>query len=97
MALEITWHRMGINPNVVGDAIISETLTLSGASASSAVAPDGAEVVHLQATETCRYAKGTAPTATATAGASGHYLGSGGDIWLPARALSSKIAGIQAT
>ena len=95
MALEITWHRLGVNPNMPGNPILSEKITLSGTSAAAAVAPDGAEVVRIEATENARYATGPAPTATAAAGANGHFLGSGKEIWLPVRAGVTKIAGIQ--
>ena len=96
MALEITWHRQGINPNIAGPPILSETLALSGSAALSAAAPDGAESVRIQSTEAARYAIGAAPTATATAGAQGHYLAAAGEAWLPARPGATKVSGIQA-
>ena len=96
MALEVTWHRMGGNPNIAGIPIFSEKITLSGSAATSAAAPYSAEVVRLQATEPTRYSIGPAPVATAAAGGEGHYLATGAEVWLPVTALATKVSGIQA-
>jgi len=97
MALEITWFTRGVNDNMPGIPLKTETITLSGTHAESNPAPDDADVVWIQATENARYAVGTAPVATATAGTSGHYLASGTNVWIPVRGNSTKISGIQAS
>jgi hypothetical protein len=95
MTLEVTWHDEDRNRNIPGPPIESETITLSATAAESGVAPKNARYVFLQATEACRYAWGTAPEATDTAGANGHYLAAGTSVWLPAYPGKTKISGIQ--
>lgn len=95
MALEITYYSLGKNKNCYGAPILSETRSLSGTSAQSAATPDNAEIVRIHATEAARYAYGSNPTATAAAGASGHYLASGATIDIHARS-AYLVAGIQA-
>lgn len=85
MPLEITYFSYGANnPNMPGLPISSEVRTISGTSAQSGATPAGAVSIRLKATENARYAYGANPTATAAAGANGHYLASGDDVWVPA-------------
>lgn len=77
MSLEITYHAEGVNKNAYGLPVGSETRTASGTSAQSAATPSNAEIVRITSTAANRYAYGADPTATATAGANGHYLASG--------------------
>lgn len=98
MALEIAYHYARPDAkSVPGDLISSEQRSLSGASAVSAVTPDGAEWIKLTATEKCRYrygpAYGISPTAADT-GASPVLLANE-IVWLTARA-GHKVAAIQA-
>jgi hypothetical protein len=96
MALEITYWSKAANRNIPRAAISTETRSLSGTSAQSGATPSGCAYVSLLATEATRFAYGENPTATATAGASGHYIASGERIWIEAVA-GNKFAGIQAS
>lgn len=85
MTVEITYYAACRNASMYGQPISSETCTASGTSALSAATPANADIVRLKATANDRYAYGTgSPTATATAGANGHYIASGDVIDLPA-------------
>lgn len=95
MSLEITYFAQARNKNMYGLPISTETRAAGGASAQSAATPVNAEIVRLRSTAANRYAYDANPTATATAGASGHYIGSGDVIDIPAVA-GWKIAAITA-
>src|SRR4249919_1819851 len=86
MALEITYFgACPFNENMYGLPILSETRTTSGTSAQSGATPSNAMIVRIKCiTAADRYAYGTNPTATATAGASGHYLAIGDVVEIPA-------------
>jgi hypothetical protein len=84
MSLEITYYAQDVNKNMYGQAISSETRTASGTSAQSGATPAGADIIRIKSTANNRYAYGSNPTATATAGASGHYIASGDVIDIPA-------------
>lgn len=77
MSLEITYYSGGRNLNMYGGPIVSETRTASATSAQSAATPANADIIRIASTANNRYAYGTNPTATATAGANGHYIASG--------------------
>jgi hypothetical protein len=77
MSLEITYFAEGVNKTIYGSAILSETRSSSASSAQSGATPVNAQVVRMKALANVRFAYGANPTATATAGASGHYLGTG--------------------
>ena len=77
MSLEITYHAQAVIKTIYGMPISSETRTASGTSAQSAATPANAEIIRIKSTANNRYAYGANPTATATAGANGHYLASG--------------------
>lgn len=79
MALEITYYTAStVNENMYGIPISSETRTTSGTSAQSGATPANAVIVRIKCiTAADRFAYGANPTATATAGASGHYLAVG--------------------
>jgi hypothetical protein len=96
MSLEITYYANGLNPNIYGQPISSETRTASASSAQSGATPGSADIIRIASTANNRYAYGSNPTATATAGASGHYIGSGAVIVIPAVA-GWKLAVITAT
>jgi hypothetical protein len=96
MSLEITYYAEGNNKNTYGLPISSETRTASASSAQSGATPANAEVIRIASTAANRYAYGSNPTATATAGASGHYLASGAVIDIPA-VSGWKLAVITAT
>lgn len=92
MPLEITyWTGTFRDAPVPEGDIISETRSLSGTSAQSGVAPTGANIVSIYATEAARIAVGTNPTASATSA----YMGAGERLWRPILA-GQKIAGITA-
>jgi hypothetical protein len=95
MSLEITYFAEGMNKSIYGAIITSETRSSSASSAQSGATPRSAEVVRLKALANVRFAYGENPTATATAGDSGHYIGNGDIIDLPAVA-GWKIAVINA-
>lgn len=97
MSADVTWFGSNQNQNIPGTPLKSETLTLSGTSAVSAAAPLEAAYYCIEGTEVWRYAVGSAPVATATAGINGHRLAAGKDRWGPAIGGVTKIAGIQAT
>ena len=80
MSLEITYYTQSRNQNMYGAPISSETRTASGTSAQSAATPGSADIIRICSTAANRYAYGSNPTATATAGANGHYIASGGVI-----------------
>jgi hypothetical protein len=80
MSLEITYYTEGFNKNTYGSPIISETRSASGTSAQSAATPANAELIRILSSANNRYAYGSNPTATATAGANGHYIASGAVI-----------------
>ena len=96
MSLEITYHARGNDKTFYGQPILSETRTASGTSAQSGATPTNAEIVRIHSTAANRYAYGANPTATATAGANGHYIASGSTIDIPAIA-GNKIAVITAS
>jgi hypothetical protein len=81
MALEITYYTQAVNNmNHYGLPITSETRTASGTSAQSGATPANAVTIHIRSTANNRYAYGSNPTATATAGDNGHYIASGETI-----------------
>lgn len=84
MSLEITYFAQARNQNMHGLPISSETRTASGASAQSGATPANADIIRISSSANNRYAYDANPTATNTAGASGHYIGSGKDIDIPA-------------
>ncbi len=84
MSLEITYFASATNPNMYGLPLTSETRTASGTSAQSAATPSNAVIIRIRSTAANRFAYGANPTATATAGDSGHYLASGDVIEIPA-------------
>jgi len=84
MSLEITYYAAGMSEVVYGGPILSETRTASAASAQSGATPTNASYVRIRSTANNRYAYGANPTATAAAGANGHYIGSGDVIDIPA-------------
>jgi hypothetical protein len=96
MSLEITYYSNAQNPNIYGQPILSETRTASASSAQSGATPSNASVIRIASTANNRYAYGSNPTATAAAGASGHYIGSGAVIVIPA-IDGNKLAVITAT
>jgi hypothetical protein len=96
MSLEITYFAETRNMNMYGLPISSETRTASGTSAQSGATPSNAVIVRIHSTANNRYAYGSNPTATATAGANGHYIASGQTIDLPAVA-GWKLAAITAS
>ena len=96
MSLEITYFAAGANKNMYGTPILSETRTASGTSAQSGATPSSADIIRIASTAANRFAYGSNPTATATAGANGHYLASGATIDIPAIA-GYKIAVITAS
>lgn len=95
MSLEITYYAGGSNPNAYGLPISSETRTASGTSAQSGATPSNAVYIRIASTANNRYAYGANPTATAAAGADGHYIASGQVIDIPA-VSGNKIAAITA-
>jgi hypothetical protein len=95
MSLEITYFAEGLNKSIYGATISSETRSSSATSAQSGATPASAEVVRLKALANVRFAYGANPTATATAGANGHYIANGDIIDLHAVA-GWKIAVINA-
>ena len=84
MSLEITYYTETRNMNLYGQPISSETRTASASSAQSGATPSNAVIIRIKSTANNRYAYGSNPTATATAGASGHYIASGDVIDIPA-------------
>lgn len=84
MSLEITYYAASANMNMYGLPILTETRTASGVSAQSGATPANASIIRLKATANNRYAYAANPTATAAAGASGHYIASGDVIDIPA-------------
>ena len=96
MSLEITYYAAGNNPNTYGQPISSETRTASASSAQSGATPANADIIRITSTANNRYAYGSNPTATATAGLSGHYIASGATIDIPAIS-GNKIAVITAS
>ena len=97
MSLEITYYSKSVTGlPCYGIPISSETRTASGTSAQSGATPANAEVIRIVSTAANRYAYGSNPTATATAGASGHYLASGATIEIDA-VSGNKLAVITAT
>lgn len=95
MSLQITYHAQAKNKNHYGLPLTSETLAASATSAQSAATPANADIIRITSTANNRYAYSSNPTATATAGDSGHYLASGAVIDIPAVA-GHKIAVITA-
>jgi hypothetical protein len=96
MTIEVTYFTGSPNYNMYGTPISSETVTASGTSAQSGTTPANARIVRIRATANDRFAYGSNPTATATAGANGHYIGSGDIIDLDA-VSGNKIAVITAS
>lgn len=96
MSLEITYYTLGRNKNCYGLPVSSETRSASGTSAQSGATPANAEVIRIRSSAGNRYAYGSNPTATATAGANGHYIGSG-DVIDIAAVPGNKIAVITAS
>jgi hypothetical protein len=96
MSLEITYYASARNENIYGQPISSETRTASASSAQSGATPSNADIIRIASTANNRFAYGTNPTATATAGANGHYIGSGAVIVIPAIA-GNKLAVITAS
>jgi hypothetical protein len=84
MSLEISYYANAANPNIYGMPLVSETRTASGSSAQSGATPSNADIIRIASTAANRYAYGANPTATATAGQNGHYIGSGAVIVIPA-------------
>ena len=84
MSLEITYYAAAPNTNIYGLPISSETRTASGTSAQSGATPTNASYIRIRSSAANRYAYGTNPTATAAAGANGHYIGTGDVIDIPA-------------
>jgi hypothetical protein len=74
MSLEITYFAEGRNKGIYGVPILS--VAVSDGSASPAI-PISAEVVRIKALAATRFAYGTDPVATGTAGANGHYIAQG--------------------
>ena len=96
MSLEITYFAEARNENLYGLPILTETRSTSGTSAQSGATPTNAVIVRIKCiTAADRYAYGSNPTATASAGASGHYIAAGDIVDLPAVA-GWKIAAITA-
>lgn len=95
MALEITYYTGStINENMYGQPITSETRTTSGTSAQSAATPSNAVIIRIKCiTAADRYAYGSNPTATNTAGDNGHYLAVGDVVDITA-VSGNKIAAI---
>jgi hypothetical protein len=77
MSLEITYFAEGVNKTIYGRTLTSETRSSSATSAQSGATPTNAEVVRIKALADVRFAYDANPTATATAGPSGHYLATG--------------------
>jgi hypothetical protein len=90
MPLEISyWNGRGKRATQIYGAYLSaETRTLSGTSAQSGATPSGAAIVRLEATEACRIAYGSNPTADTTT----PYLGAGAVIEFEA-VSGNKVAG----
>lgn len=97
MSLEITYYTKSMQRiSMYGKAISSETRTASATSAQSGTTPANAEIIRIASTANNRWAYDANPTATATAGASGHYLASGAAIDIEA-VSGNKIAVITAS
>jgi hypothetical protein len=77
MTIEVTYYTGSQNLNMYGVPISSETVTASATSAQSGATPTNARIIRIRAKADDRYAYGANPTATAAAGASGHFIGSG--------------------
>lgn len=85
MSLEITYYSKSVSGlPMYGAPISSETRTASGTSAQSAATPSNADVIRITSLAANRYAYGSSPTATSTAGANGHYIASGAVIEIDA-------------
>jgi len=95
LSLEITYFCDARNLNIAGLPILSETRTISASSAQSGATPASAVYVSIYTTADVRYAYGSNPTATATAGVNGHFLAAGERKDLPATAAWI-VAGITA-
>lgn len=96
MPLEITYWTDGngvASGSMPGAPSSSETRTISATSAQSGATPANMGMISIYATENARFAYGANPTATATAGANGHYVGAGERVWFDARE-GYKVAGI---
>ena len=96
MSIEITYYSAAPNQNMYGGPISSETLTTSGTHAESGATPANAMYVRLKGLANDRYSYGSAPVATATAGAQGNYIATGDVIDIVA-VSGNKVSGITAS
>ena len=97
MSLEITYYAAAANANAYGLPITSETRTASAVSAQSGATPANASIIRIKSTANNRYAYGSNPTATATAGDNGHYIASGDIVEIATPVAGHKIAVITAS
>jgi hypothetical protein len=80
MTIEVTYYTGSQNLNMYGVPISSETVVASGTAAQSAATPANARIIRVYAKADDRFAYGANPTATASAGASGHFIATGYSI-----------------